>query len=83
VFGTPLRQSLKFASVQISTADVNGELYVWGYIPVVVAKWSVPAHVLTSSHTFSYVTRSGLYLKENGMLWPFPTSNVAHLSYSN
>ncbi|EIN10060.1 Rho GTPase activation protein [Punctularia strigosozonata HHB-11173 SS5] len=38
VFGKPLRESLKFASVQISTANANGELYVWGYVPVVVAK---------------------------------------------
>jgi hypothetical protein len=38
VFGKPLRESLKYASVQISTANANGELYVWGYIPVVVAK---------------------------------------------
>ena len=39
VFGKPLKESLKYASVQISTANANGELYVWGYIPVVVAKW--------------------------------------------
>ncbi|KAJ6520910.1 Rho GTPase activation protein [Mycena vulgaris] len=38
VFGKPLKESLKYASVQISTANANGELYVWGYIPVVVAK---------------------------------------------
>ncbi|KAG9119823.1 hypothetical protein FRC07_004953 [Ceratobasidium sp. 392] len=38
VFGIPLRESLRYASVQISTADPSGELYVWGYIPVVVAK---------------------------------------------
>ena len=41
VFGKPLKESLKHASVQISTANANGELYVWGYIPVVVAKWCV------------------------------------------
>lgn len=41
VFGKPLKESLKYASVQISTANSNGELYVWGYIPVVVAKWCV------------------------------------------
>lgn len=39
VFGKPLKESLKHASVQISTANSNGELYIWGYIPVVVAKW--------------------------------------------
>ncbi|CEL55267.1 Rho-GTPase-activating protein 5 OS=Schizosaccharomyces pombe (strain 972 / ATCC 24843) GN=rga5 PE=4 SV=2 [Rhizoctonia solani AG-1 IB] len=38
VFGIPLRESLRYASVQISTANPQGELYVWGYIPVVVAK---------------------------------------------
>ncbi|KIK10036.1 hypothetical protein K443DRAFT_80815 [Laccaria amethystina LaAM-08-1] len=38
VFGKPLKESLSHASVQISTANSNGELYVWGYIPVVVAK---------------------------------------------
>lgn len=39
VFGKPLQESLRYASVQISTSDSNGRLYVWGYIPVVVAKW--------------------------------------------
>ncbi|KAG8967500.1 hypothetical protein FRC03_009877 [Tulasnella sp. 419] len=38
VFGIPLRESLRYASVHISTANAAGELYVWGYIPVVVAK---------------------------------------------
>ncbi|TRM64419.1 Rho GTPase activation protein [Schizophyllum amplum] len=38
VFGKPLRESLRYASVQISTANANGDLYVWGSIPVVVAK---------------------------------------------
>ncbi|ESK94012.1 rho gtpase activator [Moniliophthora roreri MCA 2997] len=38
VFGKTLKESLQYASVQISTANANGELYVWGYIPVVVAK---------------------------------------------
>ncbi|KAG8213260.1 Rho GTPase activation protein [Butyriboletus roseoflavus] len=38
VFAKPLKDSLRRASVQISTANANGDLYVWGYIPVVVAK---------------------------------------------
>jgi hypothetical protein len=51
VFGKPLKESLKYASVQISTANANGDLYVWGYIPVVVAKsygLSIPSslHIL-------------------------------------
>lgn len=38
VFGAPLRQSLKYASVAISVAGNDGQQYVWGYVPVVVAK---------------------------------------------
>jgi hypothetical protein len=49
VFGKPLKDSLQYASVQISTANANGDLYVWGYIPVVVAKWSVPFSCLVFS----------------------------------
>jgi hypothetical protein len=45
VFGKPLGESLRHASVQISTANADGELYVWGYIPVVVAKWYVTLSV--------------------------------------
>ena len=49
VFGRPLKESLKFANVQVSTADASGQLYVWGYIPVVVAKWCVLILVLPPS----------------------------------
>ena len=52
VFGKPLKDSLRFASVQISTANASGDLYVWGYIPVVVAKWYVPL----PTHTLSLFT---------------------------
>ncbi|KAJ6486732.1 Rho GTPase activation protein, partial [Mycena sanguinolenta] len=38
IFGTHLAESLKYASVQISTTNSSGEPYVWGYIPVVIAK---------------------------------------------
>lgn len=38
VFGVPLRESLRYASVHISTANADGQLYIWGYVPVVVAK---------------------------------------------
>jgi GTPase-activating protein SAC7 len=67
VFGKPLRESLKFASVQISTANANGELYVWGYVPVVVAKWYVVGSSLRGTALDSRRSSiSGLYLKENG-----------------
>ncbi|KAI0070459.1 Rho GTPase activation protein [Panus rudis PR-1116 ss-1] len=38
IFGKPLKESLKTANVQITTANARGEMYVWGYVPVVVAK---------------------------------------------
>lgn len=38
VFSESLRKSLKYASVAISMADEKGEQYIWGYVPVVVAK---------------------------------------------
>ncbi|PWN50602.1 Rho GTPase activation protein [Violaceomyces palustris] len=38
VFGVPLRKSLKYASVAISMAGEDGNQYIWGYVPVVVAK---------------------------------------------
>lgn len=38
VFGAPLRKSLKYASVAISMAGDDGNQYVWGYVPVIVAK---------------------------------------------
>jgi hypothetical protein len=41
-FGRPLKDSLKYSNAQISTADANGKLYVWGHIPVMImAKWWV------------------------------------------
>lgn len=62
MFGKPLKESLKYASVQISTANANGELYVWGYIPVVVAKWCVAIRVVREAVLTQPL--SGLYLKE-------------------
>lgn len=38
VFGEPLRKSLKYASVAISMAGDDGNQYVWGYVPIIVAK---------------------------------------------
>lgn len=38
MFGAPLHQALKHSSVAISLVTDDGEPYVWGYIPAVVAK---------------------------------------------
>ena len=73
VFGKPLKESLKYASVQISTANANGELYVWGYIPVVVAKSCVPftlTFAIISVNARQLRNSSGLYLKEQGAFHP-------------
>ena len=60
VFGKPLKESLKYASVQISTANANGELYVWGYIPVVVAKWCVSFTLTFASSSLTPDTTSAV-----------------------
>jgi hypothetical protein len=39
VLGKTLEESLRDASVMITTAYANGELFVWGYVPIVLAKW--------------------------------------------
>lgn len=38
IFGARLQDTLKYSSVAISLADRNGDPYVWGYVPVIVAK---------------------------------------------
>lgn len=52
VFGASLERSLELASTALSTVDESGELRVWGYVPVVVAKWSVPfaVYILPTRH---------------------------------
>ncbi|CAE6441874.1 unnamed protein product [Rhizoctonia solani] len=62
VFGIPLRESLRYASVQISTANPQGELYVWGYIPVVVAKCGL------------FLKENGIYFSCSLCMLPPPTS---------
>lgn len=41
IFGIPLRQSITYANVAISLVDENGESYIYGYVPIVVAKCGV------------------------------------------
>ncbi|KAG5999199.1 hypothetical protein E4U43_002222 [Claviceps pusilla] len=38
IFGVPLRQSITYANVAISLIDENGQSYIYGYVPIVVAK---------------------------------------------
>ncbi|KAH6714433.1 Rho GTPase activation protein [Leptodontidium sp. MPI-SDFR-AT-0119] len=41
VFGSDLRQSITFANVAISLVDSEGNSYIYGYVPIVVAKCGV------------------------------------------
>ena len=70
VFRKPLEESLRCASVRISlrtsTPNTHGDLYVWGFVPIVIAKWSVPFFFCLVLFPPLTSGRSGLYLKENG-----------------
>lgn len=41
IFGVPLRQSITYANVAISLVDAEGKSYIYGYVPIVVAKCGV------------------------------------------
>ncbi|KAI1306342.1 hypothetical protein F5Y03DRAFT_139613 [Xylaria venustula] len=41
IFGVPLRQSITYANVAISLIDEDGQSYIYGYVPIVVAKCGV------------------------------------------
>ncbi|PHH52970.1 Rho-GTPase-activating protein 5 [Ceratocystis fimbriata CBS 114723] len=41
IFGVPLRQSITYANVAISLVDEENRSYIYGYVPIVVAKCGV------------------------------------------
>lgn len=41
IFGVPLQESIKYANVAISLTNEQGESYIYGYVPIVVAKCGV------------------------------------------
>ena len=41
IFGIPLSDSIKYANVAISLSNDQGESYIYGYVPIVVAKCGV------------------------------------------
>ena len=41
IFGVPLQDSIKYANVAISLTNEQGESYIYGYVPIVVAKCGV------------------------------------------
>ena len=47
----PLQTSIRYANVAISLFDANGKSYIYGYVPIVVAKCGV---FLKEKGTFSH-----------------------------
>ena len=41
IFGVPLQESIRYANVAISLYDDDGNSYIYGYVPIVVAKCGV------------------------------------------
>ena len=41
IFGVPLQDSIKYANVAISLTNEHGESFIYGYVPIVVAKCGV------------------------------------------
>lgn len=41
IFGVPLQASIRYANVAISLTDEAGKSFIYGYVPIVVAKCGV------------------------------------------
>lgn len=41
IFGVPLQESIRYANVAISLTDGEGKSFIYGYVPIVVAKCGV------------------------------------------
>ena len=41
IFGVPLKQSIAYANVAISLTNEHGQSYIYGYVPIVIAKCGV------------------------------------------
>lgn len=41
IFGVPLQISIRYANVAISLFNDEGQSYIYGYVPIVVAKCGV------------------------------------------
>lgn len=41
IFGVPLQTSIRYANVAISLFNEQGQSYIYGYVPIVVAKCGV------------------------------------------
>lgn len=52
VFAVPLSEAITYASITISTPGPNGDFFVWGVVPTVVARWYVLARFLASARVW-------------------------------
>ena len=41
IFGVPLAESIRYANVAISLTNEEGRSFIYGYVPIVVAKCGV------------------------------------------
>lgn len=59
IFGVPLQHSIRYANVAISLLNDEGQSYIYGYVPIVVAKCGVylkeKGALTTRSHFFLLV----------------------------
>lgn len=60
IFGIPLKVSIKYANVAISLTNDNGESFIYGYVPIVVAKCGVFLKEKGTSSRARGVLRSAL-----------------------
>jgi hypothetical protein len=59
IFGVPLRQSITYANVAISLVDGEGKSYIYGYVPIVVAKCGVYLKEKGAPRTWYISRRTG------------------------
>ena len=53
IFGVPLQTSIRYANVAISLFNEQGQSYIYGYVPIVVAKCGVYLKEKGASTTYS------------------------------
>ena len=65
IFGVDLHVSIKYANVAISLMNENGESFIYGYVPIVVAKCGVFLKEKGEAFLYHYVV-SFLIVNSNG-----------------
>lgn len=64
IFGVPLRQSIVYANVAISLVDDNGKSYIYGYVPIVVAKCGVFLKEKGTWMKWPYIPRGTMLMRK-------------------